>query len=304
MMGLWDREHVVSNKEGYYMKIAVFSDIHSNYIAFQTCLEYVLEKGIDTFIFLGDYLGEMAYPQRTMEILYSLQEKYNCIFVRGNKEEYWIGYEAGGETGWEEGNSTTGMLHYSYHHMTKKDMDFFKSMPHTKEVVFEDLLPLTICHGSPRRVNELLFPDKENTQEVMDMEQNAYLLSGHTHVQYGFEYNGKHLLNPGAVGSPLNSDGKTQFMILYGTADAWDYEFVSLDYDVEKVIAQMHEAGLPQIAPYWCKVTEPMLRTGKISHGKVLGRAMQICTEKYGECIWPNVPDECYEQAIRELIRE
>lgn len=286
------------------MDIAVFSDIHSNYIAFEKCVKYALDRGIETFIFLGDYLGELAYPQRTMEKLYFLQEKYNCIFVRGNKEEYWIGYEANGETGWEEGNSTTGMLYYSYHHMAKKDMDFFKSMPHTKELVFEGLLPLTVCHGSPRRVNELLLPNRENTYEVMDMESNSYILCGHTHEQGSIEHKGKLLLNPGAVGSPLKSDGKTQFMILHGTTDGWEYEFVSLDYDVEKVITEMHEAGLPQMAPYWCKVTEHMLRTGKISHGKVLGRAMQLCEEKYGECIWPNVPDDCYEQAIRELIGE
>ena len=45
-------------------KIAVLSDIHGNYIAFQKCLEYVLGMGIRAFIFLGDYL--VQYPRNIL----------------------------------------------------------------------------------------------------------------------------------------------------------------------------------------------------------------------------------------------
>ena len=48
------------------MEIAVFSDIHGNYEAFKQCVDLVLGRGIRTFIFLGDYLGEFPYPQKTM----------------------------------------------------------------------------------------------------------------------------------------------------------------------------------------------------------------------------------------------
>lgn len=89
------------------MKIAVLSDIHGNYIALQKCVDYVLDKGIiNTFIFLGDYVGELAYPQKTMGIIYSLKEKYNCFFIKGNKEDYWLNYQTNGEKGWNECDST------------------------------------------------------------------------------------------------------------------------------------------------------------------------------------------------------
>ena len=68
------------------MKIAVLSDIHGNYIALQKCVDYALSRGIDTFIFLGDYVGELAYPQKTMEIIYFLKEKYNCFFIKAIKK--------------------------------------------------------------------------------------------------------------------------------------------------------------------------------------------------------------------------
>ena len=57
------------------MEIAVFSDIHGNYAAFERCIEYVSARNINTFIFLGDYLGEFSYPQKTMEMIYTLKEK-------------------------------------------------------------------------------------------------------------------------------------------------------------------------------------------------------------------------------------
>ena len=55
--------------------IAFLKDIQGNHIAMERCMEEAVSRGIDTFIFLGDYLGELAYPQRTMELLYEYKEK-------------------------------------------------------------------------------------------------------------------------------------------------------------------------------------------------------------------------------------
>lgn len=266
------------------MKIAVLSDIHGNYVALQKCIDYAIDSGIDTFIFLGDYVGELAYLQKTMEILYSLRQKYKCYFIKGNKEDYWINYEANGEKGWNEFDSTTGSLYYTYHNLKPRDLEFFKSLPYKKELELEGLLPITICHGSPRKVNEKLLPDNAKTFAIMENDPNTYILCGHTHIQGKIEHNGKMVLNAGAVGISLYGEGKAQFVILHGMQDVWDYEFISLDYDVEKVIADLYSSGLTEKAPYWCKVTEKLLKTGEISHGTVLARAMAICEEKYGAC--------------------
>ena len=40
------------------------------------------------------------------------------------------------------------------------------------------------------------------------------------------------------------------------------------------------------------------------SHGSVLDRAMALCKEKYGQCVWPGIPDDCWEQAYNEIITE
>ena len=70
--------------------VAVMTDIHGHFEAFQTCVRYVLERNIRNFIFLGDYVGEFSFPQRTMSLLYELRKNYACTFIKGNKEDYWL----------------------------------------------------------------------------------------------------------------------------------------------------------------------------------------------------------------------
>lgn len=286
------------------MKLAVLSDIHGNYVALQECIKYALNKGVETFIFLGDYVGELAYPQKTMEILYSLMNQYNCIFIKGNKEDYWINYQLGGEKGWKEFDSTTGSLYYTYHNLSMKDLDFFKSLSHKEELEFEGAVPMTICHGSPHKANEKLLQDNEKTFYIMENNRASFILCGHTHIQGKIEHNGKVVFNPGAVGVSLHSQGKAQFMIMESVSGTWKEEFVGLEYDVESVINDLYSSELCKKAPAWCSVSKHLLRTGEISHGSVLAKAMALCKEQYGECNWPNVPEECWNLAINELIKE
>lgn len=287
------------------MTIAVFSDIHGSHIAFRTCLNYALEKGADTFLLLGDYLGELAYPKKTIEMLYDLKEKYPCYFVRGNKEDYWQRFEDCGEVGWKEIDSTTGALYYAYYEMTKEDRDFFRAMPVSLKIRPKENMPeFVICHGSPNSTTDQLLAGSELAYKILDESEIPLIICGHTHRQGKIEKEGKVILNPGAIGTPLESGGMTQFMLLYENNGTWQEEFVSLDYDREAVRSELKTSGLFEKAPYWCKITEHMLYTGKPSHGKVLGRAMQLCYEETGECIWPDISDKYYEQAIDELINK
>lgn len=286
------------------MDIAVLADIHGNCIALNECISHAKERGIRSFIFLGDYLGELAYPERTMKMLYDLKEQYKCWFIRGNKEDYWLNYtEEDIKTGfWKEFDSTTGSLFYTYSHLTEKDLKFYGELPISRKLSFEGLPEITVCHGSPYKVNEKLLPDDDRTFEIMEQTDTPVILCGHIHRQGKITHDGKVILNAGAVGVPLDSNGKAQYMILHGEQGMWKEEFISLVYDVESVIRELHEEELDKRAPWWCFVTENLLRKGNISHAQVLSRAMHLCKEEYGECRWPEVPEKCWEQAAKEMI--
>ncbi|WP_053985064.1 metallophosphoesterase family protein [Niameybacter massiliensis] len=284
------------------MNIAVLSDIHGNYIALKKCIDYAVSRNIRTFIFLGDYVGELAYPNKTMQIIYAMSTKYECYFIRGNKEDYWIDYQNSGECGWQDKDSTTGSLLYTYKHLSKEDIDFFKGLPISQKITIRDMPQITICHGSPYKVNQKLLPNNDKTYEIMESLNSSIILCGHTHIQSKTENNGKMVLNAGAVGVPLYSNGKSQFIILHEVDKQWQEEFVSLEYNVEKVIEELHISGLNKRALYWCIVTENLLRNGNISHGTVLAKAMSLCNDEAGNCIWPDIPEKYWKKAVAEII--
>lgn len=284
------------------MKIAVLADIHANHIALQACVEYALQNEIMTFIFLGDYVGDLAYPQETMKLLYELKEQYQCYFIKGNKEDYWLNYCTNGEKGWKDVDSTTGCLFYTYQQLSKRDLAFFEEMSHTQEVEIPGMPTFTICHGSPRRTSEKLLSYDERCFDIIERDKNELILCGHSHERDSFVHAGKRVINPGSVGVPFHSDGKAQFMVLHGDEGKWVEEFVDVEYDIEQVIFELSESGLAERAPGWCKVTEHILRKGDIAHSKVLGRAMALCEQDMGSCTWPNIPEKYWEQAVAEML--
>lgn len=78
--------------------IAVISDIHGNYVALERCLDHAASNQANAYLFLGDYVSELAYPERTMRLLYETAQKYPCMFIRGNKEDYWFQFrDRGGD---------------------------------------------------------------------------------------------------------------------------------------------------------------------------------------------------------------
>lgn len=285
------------------MDIAVLADIHGNYVALDRCICYAIERGIDTFLFLGDYIGELPYPQKCMTMLYDMKKNYNCTFIRGNKEEYWIDYRKGKNDGyeWEDNNSTTGMLLYAYQHLTDDDINFFESLLISQTIEMENHNPFLICHGSPYKVNEKMVQNSPRTYEIMEELPYELILCGHTHKQYKIIHNNKIVINPGSVGMPIFSDGKTQFLILHCMEHEWKEELISLDYDVDIVIKDMLRENLDIHAPYWNYVTKRLLIEGRISQGTVLSKAMELCRQTTGICVWPHIPEIYWELAVREL---
>lgn len=287
------------------MELAVLADIHSNYIALERCMEYALNRGIFHFLFLGDYIGELAYPERTMELLGQYSEKYDCVFIRGNKENYWLKYRDGGEQGWPEYNSTTGALYYAYHHLKKRDLEFFESLRIAQKLQYGDLPTLIACHGSPTDVRGEIKPGNEAAKQVLEASEVNYVLSAHTHIQGKMVHRGKTAINPGSVGVSLKAGAKAQFAILHGENGSWQEEFISLDYDRERAVKELYESGLFKRAPYWCTITERLFyqkQEKEIGHAEVLFRVMELCRQDTGKCNWPDIPEKYWEQAVEELI--
>lgn len=285
------------------IQIAVLADLHSNYLALEVCLKEIQKRNIHNYLFLGDYAGELPHSQKTMTILHNLQKQENCTFIRGNREDYMLDYRKNKSKGWKDFCSASGALLNTYEELTEKDFAFYSAMPSQCTIHFPHRKPIKCSHGSPECTSEYVSLESERAKEILNNSREDYVLYGHTHIQGLMEYKGKILINPGSVGSPINSPhAKTQFAILQSDGANWQTEFISLEYPLEQCIKELHESVLPMRAPVWTRLTEYCLRFGVPEmSSNVLRRATELCRKREGKCIWPDIPESDWEQAALEF---
>ena len=281
-------------------KIAVIGDIHSNYVGLERCIEHALSQKADEFLFLGDYISDCPYPQKTMRIVYEMNKNYKCSFIRGNREDYMLNHRKNPEERWTY-SSASGSLLYTYENLTEKDFSFFESLDIKGYYEKKGYQPFRYCHGSFVKSNEILEPGAENTIQLMSDLDVDLLVSGHVHFQEEKMYDNKKILHPGAVGVSWYFDGNTQYMILHGGESGWEAEFFQLEYDMEKIVKDFESSGLLEKAPYWSKITIHTLRTGNDFNLACLNRAMQLCEEAEGTVTWPDISEKYWQQAVREF---
>lgn len=281
------------------MDIAVFSDIHANHSALQACFDKAVGQGITNFLLLGDYVTDCPNPQKTMEMIYTMQKFFRVWIIRGNREEYLLDYRKRGESGWKKG-SASGTLLYTYQNMTSKDLDFFESLPNYA-VWKEDGFPaFEYCHGSPASSRELMLGKSRNTRRIVSHLTTDLLLHGHHHEQEMFQYRDKRAVNPGSVGVPWNYGGKAQCMLLHGDGRQWETEYLQLDYDRKEILSEFASSGLSEMAPAWAAVTMHTIRTGIDLNETVLLRATQLCEQEKGSAKWPDIPERYWALALKE----
>ena len=123
------------------MKVAVLSDIHSNYYAFKACYEDAVKCGAECFIFLGDYISDLAEPQRTMDLVYEIGSKYPTVCLRGNREGYMLDRES------FTLGSKSGSLLFTYERLRKKDLEFIRGLKISDTIEIEGVR-IEIAHAA------------------------------------------------------------------------------------------------------------------------------------------------------------
>lgn len=244
------------------MRLAVLSDIHSNFTALEACLADRRIQSTDGLIFLGDYVTDCPYPQRTTAIMRRLIKEVPCWLLRGNREDYLLDYERSGAQGWSYG-SNRGSLLYTYENLTKEDLDFYRQLPTSAILFLQGTTPLTLVHGSPAATRELLLPGRENSRAALSDCATTELLCGHSHKQFVFRQNGKQLINPGSVGLSISDTPGAHFTILDFHDGVWHPELYHIAYDLDSLLHAFEESGLLNKARIWSECIIASLRSGK-----------------------------------------
>lgn len=246
------------------MKIALFSDIHANLPALEAFFENVETQKPDAIYCLGDLVGYNIWPNEVINEI----RKRGIPTIAGNydqgiglmSDECGCAYKS-------EPEKDMGKISISYtNNLVRLDeRKYLRTLPSHIRVEFQlnnDKLNLLLVHGSPRKINEYLFEDREEKSLLRIMEQaDADILCfGHTHKPYHRILNSgidgenhfRHAVNIGSVGKPKdgNPQGGYVLLTLLDNASITDknsihVEFVRFDYDVEKAARAVEESPLP-----------------------------------------------------------
>lgn len=255
------------------MKIALFSDIHANLPALEAVLADLDSRRPDAVYCLGDLVGYNVWPN---EVIAEIRRR-NLPTITGNYD-FGIG-RASDDCGCayrEEHEKANGKVSIAYtnERIGADERAYLRSLPRHLRLEFDlsndpeklwggqDFLNLLLVHGSPRRINEYLFEDRDDKSLVYLLEKFGadVLCFGHTHIPYhrvltqetetGLRY--RHAINVGSVGKPKDGDPRAGYVLLtLGKSnhaerpEALGVEFVRVKYDVEKAARAVEASPLP-----------------------------------------------------------
>lgn len=282
-------------------KIIVISDIHSNYAALESAFETVKRINPDGIIFLGDYVTDFPYPQRTMELLYKCQFEYNCWFIKGNREDYLLQHRENPNDGWTY-SSSVGSFLYTYENLTEKDLDFFGSLPNCLEIKIDNMSVITVCHGSPKSTTENLLLNSKAQNKYVKCIKGNILLCGHTHHRKILSVKDKKIVFCPSLGLPQDGEkyGHTWITLLTSSDNNWVTEFIDIKFDADTLIDDYRKSDLTKYAPIF---SECIIKSLQI-HGDIAYQCVVLawdCAKKDKFKGGKILPEKYWIQAAKEL---
>ncbi|MEW6084444.1 MAG: metallophosphoesterase family protein [Chloroflexota bacterium] len=236
------------------MRIAVFSDIHGNNIAFEAVLADIKVQGADQIVCLGDAIQGGPQPAEVVQGLRAL----NCPVVMGNADAWLL---SGIETG-DEGipperlKKMEDIRLWSLSQLNDDDRAFIASFQPTVTIPLGENLDLLCFHGSPTSFDDIILPHvpKEVFEKYLGAYADRILTGGHTHAQQIRRNGDLFFFNPGSVGvaySHYQPEGKfhvdhwADYAILTVENGQPSLEFRRVPFEVNELIRIFRASGRP-----------------------------------------------------------
>ena len=207
------------------MRIAFAGDIHSNLYALDAVLGDAAQRGIDRYVFCGDYVCDGP----DTDCIVKKVQRLAFVAVRGNREQYMLDFRTSPRR--DRGNPQFCSLTWIYERLSAESLDWFEQLPDSARFS-EAGVRFNVSHGSP-------YAQRDNIKEygsetalermISDFDDDVFVFA-HTHRQYNREYNGRLFINPGSVGMPTDSHG-FKYSVLDTESGAVEQYAVPYEYD-------------------------------------------------------------------------
>ena len=234
------------------MRLAIFSDTHGNYDAFEQVIKDIETSDVDAVISLGDNIGYGPESERVLKKIKAL----NIPSVQGNHE---LAVNDDEYLNWFNPAARKSLI---------KTLNLLSksSIRHLSQ--FEPFITSYGCrfvHGFPPDSPLIyMYQVSEDSKQVVFEEMAERLcFIGHTHTLEIIGYDGKdiqyeelpeglsrldpekkYIINIGSVGQPRDSSNNAKYVIWDSLEDSLDVRFLS--YDIAAVVKKIKAAGLPK----------------------------------------------------------
>lgn len=194
-------------------RIAIFSDAHGNSAATAATLAAINVAAPDAVYCLGDLVGYGARPNETIDLV----REREIPTVMGNYDDG-VGFDRDDcgcayKDADEEARGQRS-LHWTRTVTTDDRKAYLRTF--LPEVRFEaEGLRFRLVHGSPRRMNEYLFEDRDprSLARIALSAECDVLVFGHTHKPWLRQIEGVHFVNEGSVGKPKDGDPRAAWAL-------------------------------------------------------------------------------------------
>jgi putative phosphoesterase len=229
------------------IRLAIFSDLHGNSAAMDVVLAAIAAEAPDALYCLGDLVGYGARPNETI----SLIRERGIPTIMGNYDDG-VGFDRDdcgcAYTDKDEEARGQQSLMWSRAATTEDNKAYLRTL--RPEIRFEaEGKRFRLVHGSPRRMNEYLFEDRD-PRSLARIAQGAdadVLVFGHTHKPWVREIESVLFINDGSVGKPKDGDPRAAWALV--TVEAGkpvQVEIRRVPYDVASMAGAIRTSdGLP-----------------------------------------------------------
>lgn len=228
-------------------RIAIFSDLHGNSAATEAVLAAIDAAAPDASYCLGDLVGYGARPNETIALI----RERGIPTIMGNYDDG-VGFDRDdcGCAYKDPDEEARGRqsLRWTRAATTEENKAYLRTLLPEIRCEAEGRC-FRLVHGSPRRMNEYLFADRDprSLERIARQADADVLVFGHTHQPWVREINGVLFINDGSVGKPKDGDPRAAWALLTVPPDApVQVEMRREAYDVAAMAAAIRAAeGLP-----------------------------------------------------------
>jgi predicted phosphodiesterase len=248
--------------------LAILSDIHANIVALERALEYLKVLGFDNrrkMVCLGDVIGYGPKPKECTAIA-----KTFGMCMSGNHESY-LG---GGADKRKVNPKALQVIDYTKGILNDEEKQWLVNLkPKDTITIPKTGRKIAFSHYAPGVPDGYVESKDDTLKSFSEIPPDvSVIFVGHTHkpamasVDYEgrpyyypaddlkkffgwdkpihFEPDQRYIVNVGAIGQPRDGDERLS-MLLYDMGEH-SIRFLRTDYNIEKTIAQMEEANLPE----------------------------------------------------------